>query len=65
MQEIKAVSLDSNHEAPSQHTHPQINFTRGHASWEKEKTGAKRNGLRVYLFVMFLNGCSILIAHNQ
>ena len=38
MQEIKAVSSDSNHGVPNQHAHPQINFTRGHASWEKGKT---------------------------
>ena len=40
MQEIKAVSSDSNrnHGVPSQYAHPEINFTRGPASWEKGKT---------------------------
>jgi len=38
MQEIKAVSSNSNRGVPNQHTHPQISFTRGHASWEKGKT---------------------------
>ena len=28
----KAASPDSNHRVPNQHTHPKINFTRGHAS---------------------------------
>jgi len=32
----KAAS-DSNHGVPNQYTHSQINFTRGHASWEKGK----------------------------
>ena len=38
MQEIKATSSDSNPGAPNQYTHPQINFTRGHASLENGKT---------------------------
>ena len=38
MQKTKAVSSDSNHGVQNQHTLPQNNFTRGHASWEKGKT---------------------------
>ena len=36
MQEIKAVSSDSNRGVPNQYTHPQINFTRDHASWKRK-----------------------------
>ena len=57
---------NSNHGVPNQYTHPQINFTCGHASWEKENfVGAERNRLGVYLFVRLFNGLSILIAHNR
>ena len=46
MQEMEGrQSSDSNHGVPSQYTHPEIIFARGHASWQKRKNfvGAKKN----------------------
>ena len=67
MQEIKAASSDSNPGVPNQYTHPQINFTRGHASLENGKTllvQKKYIGCVLVREVLFI-GFSILIARNQ
>ena len=61
----KAAS-DSNHGVPNQYTHSQINFTRGHASWEKGKVLLAQKKWIACLFIRdVFNGCSILIARNQ
>ena len=71
MQEIKAISSDSNHGAPNQHTHTHTHkliLRVAMRAGKKEKqhfVGAKRNRLGVYLFVMLFIGFPILIAHNQ